>query len=99
MKNFKQILSIIAEAKLEPGGKDLGVIFAANSIFSPNKGIKEPSAQEQFTKGNLDYRLMPFREPKSEPKSKSKIKYFDKYGRLINPWDNRKFGKHRWKNT
>ena len=97
MKSFKQILSLIAEAKLEPDGEDLGKLFGPRGRFSPNKGIKEPSAQEQFTKGNLDYRLMPFREPKSEPKSK--IKYFDKYGRLINPWDNRKFGKHRWKNT
>ena len=93
MKNFKQILSLISEAKLEPGGKDLGVIFAANSIFSPNKGIKEPSAETRFTKGDLDYRLMPYREPKSEPKSKSKLQYmkrlFDKYGRRKNPWNGR----------
>jgi len=104
MKNFKQILSLIAEAKFEPGGKDLGVLFGPNGPFSPYKGIKEPSAQEKFTKGDLDYRLMPVknpnsdRTPKSEPVSQSKIKYFDKYGRLINPWDNRKFGKQRWKN-
>ena len=45
MKNFKQILSIIAEAKLELGGKDFSVLFGPNGPFSPNKGIKEPSAE------------------------------------------------------
>ena len=93
MKSFKQILSLIAEAKLELGGKDFGVLFGPNGPFSPNKGIKEPSAETRFTKGDLDYRLMPFREPKSEPKSKSKLRYmkrlFDKYGRRKNPWNGR----------
>ena len=93
MKSFKQILLLISEAKLEPSGKDFGVLFGPNGPFSPNKGIKEPSAETRFTKGDLDYRLMPFREPKSEPKSKSKYYFmkrlFDKYGRRKNPWNGR----------
>ena len=91
MKNFKQILSIIAEAKLEPSGKDFSVLFGPNGPFSPNKGIKEPSAETRFTKGDLDYRLMPFRELKSEPKSKLRYmkRLFDKFGRRKNPWNGR----------
>ena len=35
MKSFKQILLLISEAKLEPDGKDFGVLFAPNGPFSP----------------------------------------------------------------
>ena len=50
MKKFKQILSLIAEAKLEPGGEDIGKLFGPRGRFSPNKGIKEPSYEERIPK-------------------------------------------------
>ena len=50
MKSFKQILSLIAEAKLEPDGEDIGKLFGPRGRFSPNKGIKEPSYKERIPK-------------------------------------------------
>ena len=52
MKKFKQILSLIAEAKLEPGGEDLGKLFGPTGIFSPKakNAPKEPSYKERIPK-------------------------------------------------
>ena len=52
MKKFKQILSLIAEAKLEPGGEDIGKLFGPRGKFSPKaKGAPiEKSYKERIPK-------------------------------------------------
>ena len=55
MKKFKQILSLIAEAKLEPGGEDLGDLFGPKGRFSPKSknAPRERTAQQRMKSGNL----------------------------------------------
>lgn len=53
MKNFKQILSLISEAKLEPGGEDLGKLFGTKGKFSPQKGKKEKTYQARVNAGDI----------------------------------------------
>jgi hypothetical protein len=54
MKNFKQILSLITEAKMEPGGEDLGKLFGPRGRFSPKKAEKkEPTARSRMKSGEL----------------------------------------------
>ena len=54
MKNFKQILSLIAEAKLEPGGEDLGKLFGPRGKFRPEKAeAKEKTALQRMKSGEL----------------------------------------------
>jgi len=49
MKNFKQILALIAEAKLEPGGEDLGKLFGPRGKFRPEKAeTKERTARQRM---------------------------------------------------
>lgn len=49
MKKFKQILSLIAEAKLEPGGEDIGKLFGPRGKYSPNK--KDAPGESSFNPG------------------------------------------------
>jgi len=84
MKSFKQILSLIAEAKLEPGGEDIGKLFGPRGRFSPNKGIKEPSYEERIPKeptykariksGEIDAPPMPATPKPSRTKKPSAAK-------------------------
>jgi hypothetical protein len=55
MKNFKQILSLISEAKLEPGGEDAGKLFGPKGKFSPKSkdAPKEPTFNARMKSGNL----------------------------------------------
>jgi hypothetical protein len=54
MKNFKEILSLITEAKMEPGGEDLGKLFGPRGRFSPKKAEKkEPTARARLKSGEL----------------------------------------------
>ena len=54
MKNFKEILSLITEAKMEPGGEDLGKLFGPRGRFSPKKAEKkEPTARSRMKSGEL----------------------------------------------
>lgn len=53
MKNFKQILSLISEAKLEPGGEDLGKLFGTKGKYSPQKGKKEKTYQARVNAGDI----------------------------------------------
>ena len=49
MKKFKQILSLIAEAKLEPGGEDIGKLFGPRGRYSPN--AKDAPGESSFNPG------------------------------------------------
>ena len=49
MKKFKQILSLIAEAKLEPDGEDLGKLFGPRGKYSPNN--KNAPGESSFNPG------------------------------------------------
>ena len=49
MKKFKQILSSIAEAKLEPGGEDIGKLFGPRGKYSPN--AKDAPGESSFNPG------------------------------------------------
>ena len=49
MKKFKQILSLIAEAKLEPGGEDIGKLFGPRGKYSPN--AKNAPGESSFNPG------------------------------------------------
>ena len=49
MKKFKQILSLIAEAKLEPGGEDIGKLFGPRGKYSPN--AKDAPGESSFNPG------------------------------------------------
>jgi hypothetical protein len=54
MKNFKEILSLIAEAKMEPGGEDLGKLFGRRGKFRPEKAeAKEKTALQRMKSGEL----------------------------------------------
>jgi hypothetical protein len=54
MKNFKEILSLITEAKMEPGGEDLGKLFGPRGRFSPKKAEnKELTARARLKRGEL----------------------------------------------
>ena len=54
MKNFKEILSLIFEAKLEPGGEDLGKLFGPRGKFRPEKAErKERTALQRMKSGEL----------------------------------------------
>jgi hypothetical protein len=49
MKKFKQILLLIAEAKLEPGGEDIGKLFGPRGKYSPN--AKDAPGESSFNPG------------------------------------------------
>lgn len=45
MKLFKEILSLISEAKFEKGGQDVGKMFGPSGKYAPKKGPKGPSGK------------------------------------------------------
>lgn len=53
MKQFKQILSLISEAKFEKGGQDVGKMFGPSGKYAPKKGPKEPTAAQRMKSGNI----------------------------------------------
>lgn len=53
MRRFKDILSLITEAKFEPGGPDVGKLFGERGRYAPKKGPKEKTAQQRMKSGEL----------------------------------------------
>ena len=53
MRKFKDILSLITEAKFEPGGPDVGKLFGERGKYAPKKGPKEKTAQQRMKSGEL----------------------------------------------
>jgi hypothetical protein len=53
MRRFKDILSLILEAKFEPGGPDVGKLFGERGKYAPKKGPKEKTAQQRMKSGEL----------------------------------------------
>ena len=53
MRRFKDILSLITEAKFEPGGPDVGKLFGERGKYAPKKGPKEKTAQQRIKSGEL----------------------------------------------
>ena len=55
MRKFKDILSLIAEAKLEPGGEDVGKLFGPRGRYSPEKAkIKEKTFKARAKSGEIN---------------------------------------------
>lgn len=55
MRKFKDILSLIAEAKLEPGGEDVGKLFGPRGRYSPKKAkIKEKTFKARAKSGEIN---------------------------------------------
>lgn len=55
MRKFKDILSLIAEAKLEPGGEDAGKLFGPRGKYSPKKAkIKEKTFKARAKSGEIN---------------------------------------------